>query len=98
MAVFPEDLIHSVSKEMKKLKRKRQSAGMRGGGTLDDFLHDVDDHKGRRNSNISLKHRSRRRRRSVTTKNNDNSNGQFHYRRWGIIHVCRALMRWIISL
>lgn len=32
MALFPEDLIHAVNREKKRIRRRKKSAGVRGGG------------------------------------------------------------------
>ena len=34
MTLFPEELIHAVHQENKRIKRKRKSAGVRGGGSV----------------------------------------------------------------
>ncbi len=44
MVIFPEDLIHAVNKEKKRMKRRKKSAGVRGGGGAVGV--DVDVHVG----------------------------------------------------
>merc|ERR1712038_893227 len=57
MVLFPEDLINAVNREQKKMRRRKKSAGVRGGGCISEssvaFPSTVHDQESRTSKNVS---------------------------------------------